>query len=189
MNRLTLSIAILFILIMILNAPFLKKEEETQTDDNTPEAWDPNYRAKNMESTLYNKKGEINHKVFANAMEHYEMLGFTLFENPEYTIYTDRTDQPWKINAEEGTLYSDNRIQLEQNVRIRSLNQADFVQTIETSFIEIDLDNNTMTSDQPVTITGPEYVITSNGFTANLLTRKFELINHVQTVYQRQPTL
>ena len=62
-----------------------------------------------------------------------------------------------------------------------------FIQTIETSFIEINLNDNTVTSDQPVVITGPDYIIRSNGFIANLLTRKFELFDHVQTVFQPKP--
>lgn len=188
MNRITLSIVLLFVLILLLNAPIFEQKKPPTADDSRPEAWNPNYQARNMKSTLFNESGEVNHKVFATTMEHYEMLGFTLFEFPEYTIYTENTEQPWKVNASEGTLYGDNRIELEQKVIIESLSDDDFVKRIETDFIEIDLENKTMHSDQLTTITGAEFVITSNGFHANLLTRKFELINHVQTVYYETPT-
>ncbi|XOV80643.1 MAG: LPS export ABC transporter periplasmic protein LptC [Aestuariibacter sp.] len=187
MNRTTLSILLLFVLILILNAPFFEEKPQSNTDDSRPEAWSPNYQARNMQSTLYNKQGDVNHEVFATSMEHYDILGFTLFENPEYTIFTERSEQPWKVNALEGTLYEDNRIELEQKVIIESLSEGDFVQRIETDFIEIDLNTKTMHSDQLTTISGVDFVITSNGFNANLLTRKFELINHVQTVYNETP--
>ena len=141
-----------------------------------------------MQSTLYNKQGLITHKVFANTMEHFEELGFTIFSQPRYTIYTEKTESPWEIDAEEGTLYEDNRIQLERNVHIKTLNEAGFVRKIETSFIEINLTDKTMTSDQPVVITGEHYVIQSNGFAANLLTRKFELLDHVQTAFNPTST-
>lgn len=183
MNRITFSILILFVLILLLNAPIFEQQEQSTTDENRPESWSPNYQARNMQSTLYNESGAVNHEVFATSMEHYDILGFTLFENPVYTIYTERTEQPWKVNALEGTLYQDNRIELEQKVIIETLSEDDFIKRIETDYIEINLDNKTMHSDQLTTISGAEFVITSNGFHANLLTRKFELINHVQTVY------
>lgn len=185
MNRITLSIALLFFIILLLNAPFFSSDTETPQSTDTNEAWIPNYQAKNMQSKLYDKKGDINHMVFATKMEHYDMLGFTLFSDPEYTIYTEKSEQPWRINAIEGTLYGDDRIELEQNVKITSLNEEDFIQTIETSYIEVDLINKTVSSDQAVKIFGRDYVIASNGFHANLLTRKIELIDHVQTTYTR----
>ena len=186
MKRIYLSICLLFVLILLLNAPLFDRKTQPTTGDDTTEAWVPNYQARNMNSRLYDKNGDINHEVFAVNMEHYDMLGFTLFQEPLYTIYTEKSEQPWRISALEGTLYDDNRIELEQKVTIRSLNPGDFVQSIETSFIEVDLTNKTMSSDQVVTVHGVDFIITSNGFKANLLTRNIELINHVQTVYTRQ---
>ncbi|MFT6777106.1 MAG: lipopolysaccharide export system protein LptC, partial [Paraglaciecola sp.] len=46
------------------------------------------------------------------------------------------------------------------------------------------LADKTMYSDQPVEIVGPNYVINSNGFTASLETQRYELLDHVKTVYQ-----
>ena len=183
MNRVSLSITFLFFLILLLNLPIWKEEEKTTELSQDPTNWEPNYMANQMLSTLYNDKGMVTHKVFAIKMEHFDELGFTLFEKPKYTIYTERTEQPWQVVAQEGTLYEDNRIQLEKDVQIISMGDTEFVQEIKTSFIEINLDDKTMTSDQPVTITGPDYVIHSNGFVANMLTRKFELLDHVQTVF------
>ena len=185
MNRIQLSIGLVFFILLMLYINFISPKNETIISDDTPEAWDPNYQARNMKSVFYSETGGINHKVFANVMEHYDMLGFTMFEKPEYTIYTDETDSPWQINAKEGTLYGDERIELEQNVLIRSLNQQDFVQLITTSYVEIDLIKKTAKSDQPVEIRGVDYVISGNGFKVNLLTRKLELNNHVETIYQQ----
>lgn len=187
MNRVYLSIGLLFCIVLILYVNFISPKDTKVQADDTPEAWDPNYQARNMKSVFYAETGSVNHEVFANVMEHYEMLGFTLFEQPEYTIFTDETDSPWQINANEGTLYGDERIELEQNVLIRSLNQRDFVQVISTSYVEIDLIKKTAQSNQPVQIRGEDYVISGNGFKVNLLTRKLELIDHVETIYQQSP--
>lgn len=185
MNRIHISIGLVFCIVLILYVNFISPKDEEVVSSDTPEAWDPNYQARNMKSVFYAESGSVNHEVFANAMEHYDILGFTLFEQPEYTIYTDETDSPWQINAVEGTLYGDERIELEQNVLIKSLNQQDFVQVITTSYVEIDLIKKTAQSDQPVQIRGEDYVISGNGFKVNLLTRKLELIDHVETIYQQ----
>jgi lipopolysaccharide export system protein LptC len=154
-----------------------------QTKNDSEESWRPNYQATNMRSTLYNEEGEINHQVFALKMEHYQLLGFTIFSQPKYTIYVSNQQNPWHVEALEGTLYEDNRIQLETDVEIRSLDEAGFVQTIKTQFLEINLGDKTMMSDQPVQINGKDFVVMSNGFTADLTSQEYELKNHVQTQY------
>ena len=188
MNRVTLSVGLLFLLLIVVYANFLSPGTDQVQRGDAAESWAPNYQAKNMNSILYKENGSINHQVFATTMEHYDILGFTTFEKPEYTIYTDETDSPWQIIADEGTLYGDERIELEQNVLIKSIDQQEFVQTIQTSYVEINLLSKTAQSDQPVVISGKDFVINSRGFKVNLLTQKLELSDHVETIYQ-QPNL
>ena len=183
MNRITFSIALLFLLVLALNLPTWMADEELAPKEQTEDAWQPNYQATTMLSTLYDEDGKINHQVFALKMEHFELLGFTLFKQPKYTIFVNE-QQPWRVEASEGTLYEDNRIQFETDVLITSVDQEGYVQSIRTSFIEVNLNEKTMTSDQPVVITGQNYTISSNGLTASLKTQQYELLDHVQTVYQ-----
>jgi lipopolysaccharide export system protein LptC len=186
MNRITISIALLFILVLALNLPSWMADEQVAPKEQAEAAWQPNYQATTMLSTLYDEEGKINHQVFARTMEHFELLGFTLFKQPQYTIFVN-AQKPWRVEAAEGTLYEDNRIQFETDVEITSVDQQGFVQTIRTNFIEVDLTDKTLFSDQAVEITGQNYVINSNGLTGNLETLKYELIDHVQTVYQPLP--
>ena len=72
---------------------------------------------------------------------------------------------------------------MEKNVEIKSLSAESFIRNITTDFIKVNLDDKTMTSDQPVDIYGAETIIKSNGFNANLRTQQYELIDHVQTIY------
>ncbi|WP_026375883.1 LPS export ABC transporter periplasmic protein LptC [Aestuariibacter salexigens] len=183
MNRVGLSISSLFVLALLVYLPSWLEEEQSAPISELEEAWRPNYQANNLRTTLYDENGRINHQVTAVEMEHYELLGFVLFKQPQYTLYLESSQQPWQLTAQEGTLYDDNRIQLEDNVVIRSLNPGDFVQQITAEFIEIDLENKTMMSDQPVVISGIEYTINSNGFVADLETKQYELLDHVQTLY------
>ena len=183
MNRLTLCIGVLFILALALSLPGWLAEEEVKVDTQAEDAWIPNYQASKMRSTLYNKSGQINHQVFAQKMESFDLLGFTLFKKPEYLLFA-QSMHPWKVDAQEGTLYEDQRIQFETNVEIISLDEEGYIQVIRTNFVEVNLAAKTMYSDQAVEIVGPNYVINSNGFTASLETQKYELLDHVKTVYQ-----
>lgn len=183
MNRLTVSISLLFLLVLLIYLPTWITPEKEVTRQDQEEAWVPNYQARNMRSTLYDEDGEINHEVYAQKMEHYQLLGFTLFKQPQYTIYVKNQAQPWHVVAAEGTLYEDNRILLETDVVIRSQTEEGFVRTIKSNFLEINLNDQTLTSDQPVLITGQNFLINSNGFEGNLTTLQFEFKDHVQTQF------
>lgn len=183
MNRVTISIGALFLLVLMIYLPGWFSGELADPISDAEESWQPNYQARNLRSTLYDELGNINHQVFATQMEHYQLLGFTLFAEPRYTIFVKEQQNPWQVIAKEGTLYDDNRIQLETDVEIRSFDESGFVQTIKTQFLEINLVDKTMMSDQPVEISGKDFVVNSNGFAADLQTQKYELIDHVQTQY------
>jgi lipopolysaccharide export system protein LptC len=183
MNRVTLCIGVLFILAISLSLPGWLAKDEVNIDSQTEEAWIPNYQASKMRSTLYDKFGQINHQVYAQKMESFDLLGFTLFRQPSYLLFAQSL-HPWKVDAQEGTLYEDQRIQFETNVKITSLDEQGYVQVIRTNFVEVNLADKTMYSDQAVEIVGPNYVINSNGFSANLETQRYELLDHVKTVYQ-----
>jgi lipopolysaccharide export system protein LptC len=182
MNRVTLCIIVLFILALALSLPSWLAKEDINQGSQTEEAWVPNYQATKMRSTLYDKLGQINHQVFAQKMENFDLLGFTLFKQPNYLLFAQSL-HPWKVDAQEGTLYEDQRIQFETNVEITSLDEQGYIQVIRTNFVEVNLADKTMYSDQAVEIVGPNYVINSNGFTASLETQRYELLDHVRTVY------
>ena len=182
-NRLGLSISALFILALLMYIPSWMEEPPVEQSKQELDALKPAYKAKNLTTTLYNQDGQLNHKVFAQSMEHYDQLGFVLFQKPRYTLYTDNASSPWVVTAQEGALYRNELIQLENNVVIENQTADDFVKSITTEYIQINLDTKQMTSDQMVEILGTQYVIQSNGFNANLRTQEYELIDHVQTTY------
>ena len=182
-NRLGLSISALFILAMLMYIPTWMEEQPETLGSSENDALKPAYKAKNLTTTLYNQDGELNHKVFAESMEHYDQLGFVLFQQPKYTLYTESASSPWVVTAEEGTLYNNELIQLEDSVVIENQTTDDFVKSLSTEYIQINLDTKQMTSDQPVEILGTQYLILSNGFNANLRTQEYELLDHVQTTY------
>lgn len=183
MSRLGLTIAALFTLVLLVYLPVWLAEPPGLPDGATSDALKPAYTAKNLTTTLYDAQGKLNHRVFATSMEHYDQLGFVLFGKPQYTVYMDSGESPWQVTAKEGTLYNNNLIELEADVIVKSLQPNEYVSRITTDFIRINLEDKTLSSNQPVAIHGVEFTVKSNGITGDLRTQEYELIDHVQTVY------
>ncbi|QCZ94498.1 LPS export ABC transporter periplasmic protein LptC [Salinimonas iocasae] len=182
MSRLRLSIGALFVLVLLVYFPIWISEPDKSVQSQGNTALKPAYTAKNLTTTLYDGEGKLNHQVFAKRMEHYDQLDFVLFEEPEYTVYMDGGQTPWQVTANEGTLYNNNLIELEADVTVTS-SQNEFLKSIKTEFIRINLEDKTLSTEQPVVVRGVEFVVDSNGLKGNLRSQEYELNNHVQTVY------
>jgi len=181
-NRIGYSLAFIFTAVLLLYLSILFDEDEERSGSTEPSPLVPNYQAINLNSKLYDKNGKLSHQVAADKMEHYQDLGFAVFEGPVYTLYLD-DGEPWQLSANEGTLYNNSRIQLEKNVKIVNLRTQEFVREISTEYIEINLQDKTLHSDQLVNITGQDYRITSLGMIGDLTTQQYELKEHVQTIF------
>ncbi|MDG1120938.1 MAG: LPS export ABC transporter periplasmic protein LptC [Glaciecola sp.] len=183
MNRVGYSILLLFTCIAALYFyPLDDATQQSSAGERSQIFETPTYRAENLTSQRYAADGTLSHKVFAKVMEQYDNLGFMVFEYPRYTIYLNEVS-PYIVTADVGTLFSNNVIRLEKNIRITSLNKTDFIQQISTEFIEIDLTTNTMFSDKEVLMTGAEFSMLSHGFNADMQTKTFNLTGHVKTEF------
>jgi len=182
MNRISWSIALVFTIVLVLYVPILFEEEEQLTPDDSNLELIPNYQAVNLNSKSFDKEGRLSYQVAATKMDHYETLGFAVFQNPVYTLYLD-DGQPWQVTAGEGTIYSNNRIQLENNVKIVNLRSQEYIKEIRTEYIEINIVDKTLSSDQKVTISGLNFELKSIGIFGNLTTQQYEFKEHVQTEF------
>lgn len=183
MSRLGLSIGALFLAALLIYLPvWIKQGEDVQTAPDN-DALSAAYQAKNLTTKLYDKSGNLSHEVFAEQMQHYDLLGFILFEQPKYTLYPKGGNASWQLTAQEGTLYDSEILQLEKDVNINSLQPDEFVKTVQSEFIEVLLNEQSVHSTAAVTISGSHYVIKGNGFTADLQKQNYELQNHVETIY------
>ena len=182
MNRIRYSIAFIFSIVLILYIPVLFEEEKSQSLSSDDSPLIPNYLAINLNSKLYDKNGRLSHQIAAQKMEHYDQLGFAVFYNPVYTLYLDN-GEPWQITADEAVLFDNNLIQLEKNVKIVNLSSDEYVKQITTQYIEINLQEKTLSSDQAVNISGVDFNVKSIGLFGDLVTQQYELKEHVQTQF------
>ena len=183
MNRVGYAIIILFCAVaLVYFLPFTTSPEKSADRPETIDLLTPTYRAEGIKSRLYGTDGVLIHQVSASEMNHFTDLGFMVFTQPEYDIFVaDGTE--YAINADSATLYEDNRIVLEDNIIIQSLNIDDFIRQINAQYLQMDMVSKDINSDTLIELTGAEFSMLSNGLTGNLARKQFALIDHVKTEF------
>ena len=61
------------------------------------------------------------------------------------------------ISAQEGTLYDDNRMLLENHIVIESQNETDFIQQISAEYIEMNLNTKALSSNSAIVLRGKSF--------------------------------
>ena len=183
MNRVGYAIIILFCTVAVVYfLPFTPSPQNSTKGPETTDLLTPTYRAEGINSFLYGNDGVLIHQVTASEMNHFTELGFMVFTQPEYDIFVaDGTE--YAIHADSATLYEDNRVVLEDNIVIQSMNIDDFIRQITAQYLQMDMVSKDINSDTLIELTGPEFSMLSNGLTGNLARKQFALTEHVKTVF------
>ncbi len=146
----------------------------------------PDYVALNITRRLYNAEGQLADVVSAQRLEHFEQLGFAQFEKPLYTLYNEQHQPDWQASSQYAVWFVQDKIILEQQVRIRSLMPDELFGQIETENLEMLFPDNRLQNNLPVLISGKGFEIRGIGIEADLTTRSFKLLQHQQTVYRNE---
>ena len=155
-------------------------QQDSASLDNTESALVPDFTARLLHQELFDQQGRLKEEVFSEKMEHYADLDLTYFEQPEFIIYQD--DKPyWRLLAEVGNM-QEGRLILDQSVKMYQLNDNDLVNSIETSYLEIDLNSQLVTTDKMFVIKGQKTTITGHGLHADLKLGRLKMTQHVKTI-------
>jgi lipopolysaccharide export system protein LptC len=157
------------------SAPQLQTIDETIT---------PDFIAENLHSNVYKSKGNLAYVVDAHRMEHYPELNITNFEFPQYTLHPKNDAPAWKVSANEGILYNNNRVKLENNVRVLATDQNSLLQEVQGKYFELDLKTNILSSEQEIKIIGKGFTIDGKGLIVDLNTNQMTLTKHVKSIYE-----
>jgi|TARA_B100000700_G_scaffold64232_1_gene70854 lipopolysaccharide export system protein LptC len=181
-RRVALLLLVLFgAVIILLWRPFQPSDGDdanVQTRKMTPD-----FTASGLKTRLYESGGRLAHQVTAEHMSHYIQIGLTELSNPVYSVYTDERQATWQVSAEQGTLYDDQTLILERNVEILALQPDTSIKRVNTEYLVIDIPAETMNTDYPVTISGPQIAVQGHGLNADLYAETMELKRHVKTVF------
>ncbi|WP_286233577.1 LPS export ABC transporter periplasmic protein LptC [Thalassotalea sediminis] len=157
------------------------KQEDIQVVENNIT---PDFIAESLKSEAFSQKGLLTYRIDASRMEHYSELAVTHFEFPKYTLYPKDSDAPWKISANEGTLYNSNRVKLENKVLLISTDENSLIREIHGKYLELDLNTNIISSENSIRIKGVDFAMQGTGLIIDLNTKQVTLTQHEQTIYQ-----
>ncbi len=140
----------------------------------------PDFTAMLLHQELFDQNGNLKQEVFSQKMEHFAELSLTYFEGPEFIIY--QNDKPyWRLSAQIGSM-QDGRLILDKNVVMYQLTDNELVTTIETEYLEINLNTQVVTTDKAIIIKGRRSTIEGQGLKADLKAGKVKLTQHVRTI-------
>jgi len=145
----------------------------------------PDFIAENLNTDTFNNKGQLSYVIDADRMEHYAELAVTHFEFPKYTIYPKNNGSPWKVRANEGTLYNNNRVKLENHVALLATDKSSLIQEIHGKYLELDLNTNIISSEKKIEIKGVGFSTYGSGLIIDLNTKQVTLTKHEQTIFQK----
>jgi lipopolysaccharide export system protein LptC len=146
----------------------------------------PDYVAQNITRRLFGADGYLVDTVSAQRLEHFELLGFTQFEKPVYTLYNEEHKASWQASSQYAVWFPQDKVILEQQVSINNLLQNELIERIETETLEMLFPDNKLQNDQPVLIQGKGFYIKGSGLQADLTKKTFQLLQHEQTVYRNE---
>ena len=168
--------------IILVWRPFI--DTNNQDSQQRSQIMKPDFTAQGLETRLFESEGSLAHQLNAEAMAHYLQIGLTELTQPTYTVYTNDDLATWQISAAQGTFYDDQTLILERGVEIKSLQPDTAIERVMTDYLVIDMVAETMRTDYPVTLFGPQLTIRGDGLKADLYAEKMELNRHVKTVFE-----
>lgn len=174
------------ILLLLVLAAIVWLFPDMETESSSKESrqdFTPEFTANGLKQSLYDQNGKLYQEVIAEQMEHYSELQLTYFKNPTFTIYQDDKAY-WNISALEGNIQN-SLLTLDSDVTMIQLDQNKLVQTISTQYLEIDLESNTVMTDNDIQIEGKKITIKGNGLFVDLDQGNVSLTNHVETIIKR----
>lgn len=185
MSRLSLMAWVVFLLSVLFYGVTQWRSSLVEQPDAIDSELIPDFIAEELKSDIYNLTGKLSHKIDAQRMEHYTSLEFTHFEFPNYTLFPKNDSAPWLISANEATLYNNNRVILENRVRLLATEKNSLIQEIHCKYLEMDLNTHIISSDQTVVIKGKDFTMHGSGLIIDLNTKQMTLTEHVQTIYEK----
>ncbi|MCE9687085.1 LPS export ABC transporter periplasmic protein LptC [Shewanella sp. AS16] len=183
MNRVTLAIIAFFSTALILYWQ-VQHKHGSQDSGNLAAQNRPDFMANDLRSISFNDEGKVNSRVTAKYMEHFAEFNLTKFTQPVYLIYPDKGQAQWRLRANQGRLNKDSgKVVLENDVIIDAISPTEPVQTLTTSYLELDLNTMIMTSDRVIYVKGKDFNIRGQGLYADLNAQEVQLTSQIEGTY------
>lgn len=194
-------ISLIGLIILGLAVHFLDVQRPQSFDlfSDIPETQsEPDYYTVNSQFLEYDANGNLSRSLESERLLHYPDTEQTSLEKPRITTYTPDGNPQWQASANTGLVEGDgSHFQLNQNVIVWQMTASeaeDFKESqnvqlrLTTEQLNIDLDNDKVSTEQPVLISNSEGDTRAVGLFADMTTNRIQLKSQVQGLYQPRAT-
>jgi lipopolysaccharide export system protein LptC len=144
----------------------------------------PDFIAEQLTRTVYDEDGQLSELMQAERMEHYEWLGFTQLEKPVFTLLDRAHNLSWQASSVSAVLYPNDKLILDGEVLLQNLTAGDLIDRVQTSYLEMSLHSEQLSTEEEVTIFGSGFFMHGLGMQANLNEQTIFIKHHIRTEYQ-----
>ncbi|MBZ6065393.1 LPS export ABC transporter periplasmic protein LptC [Aeromonas schubertii] len=181
MNRQTLLFGVLFIVALacwqVLNKP-VATVEPTQK-----EHFQPDFVARDMVTLQYDEEGRLQDRLESVYAEYFRAIEMVNMTQPIFYRYDEQGRPEWRLTAEEGVLNVGDNAILRRKVQVDGLLEEGPVKRLDTEYMELDLNNQDIRSNQEVKMLGKDLQTEGLGLRGNLDKRYFELLEQSHAIY------
>lgn len=143
----------------------------------------PSSTAEDLISYQYDKQGVLLREFHAKSAFYYENKELTDAIAPVLLTY-EKMSPAWRLTAPAGQLLKDEQVQLHGNILIQNQNPALDVREMRTTYLEMNLRTNQITTDKPLEIDGVDYHIQGEGLQADLNKNLYTILRQGHAIYQ-----
>ncbi|TXH65447.1 MAG: LPS export ABC transporter periplasmic protein LptC [Tolumonas sp.] len=181
-NRQTLLLLLLFI-VSLLAWQWSTQHDEQNLQTQKKDLSLPSFTASSLHTYRYTIDGKLTDIFSADQTLYYQHNKVTEAVHPLLRTFETDGKEAWNISANSGKLLSQDRLLLKDNVLIKNKNPAINVDRMQTSYLEMDMNKNQISSDQPVSIDSPDYHVQGVGFHADLKTKRYQILDKGHATY------
>lgn len=146
----------------------------------------PDFTASDLYTVSYNKLGLVQYRIYADNMKYYEQDQTSTFRAPRILIYPGPNKPIWQVVSRTATAYRQNKVTFHQDVVVKNLNNDGYIQDLLTPLLHVNLTQQTMRTDQQVTMSGPLYDQTGIGMHGSMATEEVTLLKDISAVYHNE---
>lgn len=184
-NTMHWLIALLGLLALVLIGWSLADNDSSrfQVSVNTAQ---PTYQSEYTTTVVYNLTGELNYKLEAYHVNHFNKQKITWFTRPVATMFDKNKVPSWILKADKAKLTEDRILYMYGHVQVDSLNDVSQIKRIRTNNAVVNLVTQDIFSDDEITLSGNGFNSTGMKMRGNLHNKTAELIEKVRTFYDIQ---
>jgi lipopolysaccharide export system protein LptC len=146
--------------------------------------YQPDSTARQVALQRFNVAGQLTEALQAPEVTYYHGLNATHITAPELVLYNPTGLPQWRLTAKEGVFNLEDNVILREQVKVEDLQHSAPLDTLTTSYLEIDLISEKIRSNQMIYLLGPNVTVQGRGLDGDLKQKRVELLEEGYALYR-----